>query len=93
MANDLWLHYSDKPILQSCAPLLEFIDACSRLAWEMCIQSPSMAVSHHAQYFASDYHTRFYSANTKSDEIKSYLWPTLLDCEGGSPVSKAIVMT
>lgn len=80
------------PLLGSYPPeVAKYADDCVDLCWSMVIQSPlfhlSWASPHGEMVDTSKY--TFY--RTSGHYVDYVVWPVLLDCEGGTVVSKGVV--
>ena len=82
----------DYPCLKACSGLLEYVSQCVRVAWGLCVQRLPYTISYESQTFNDGVHTRFHTSDADSEQIKSYLWPALVDAQGVC-VSRAVVIT
>ena len=82
----------DYPCLKACPGLLEYVSHCVRIAWGLCVQRSPYTISYESQIFEDGVHARFHTSDPDSTDIKSYLWPALVDCQGVC-VSRAVVIT
>ena len=82
----------DYPCLKACSGLLEYVSQCVRVAWGLCVQRLPYTISYESQTFDDGVHTRFHTSDADSEQIKSYLWPALVDAQGVC-VSRAVVIT
>lgn len=64
-----------------------------RIAWAIVVQSPGMFLEYDAGVFDPQKHDRFHTSDRASDNIVSYLWPSLLEKQSGKCVAKGIVIT
>ncbi|XP_066288196.1 uncharacterized protein [Branchiostoma lanceolatum] len=69
-----------------------YISECCRLAWQMNVQTPAMAISVETDVlFNPTLHDRAYDCERFADGtelIDYYVWPTLFDAENQLPVTK-----
>lgn len=54
-----------------------YINECSKICWDLCVQTPIMLINSSETLFNDDLHQRFYDSNKESLDISFYLWPTL----------------
>lgn len=57
------------------------------------LQSPAYVLEYEQRLFRRDVHVRFHSSNPESEDVRTYLWPALLEGPGGPCVHKAVVVT
>jgi hypothetical protein len=50
-------------------------------------------IEYEARVFRKDMHVRFYMSKEDSDDIKTYLWPALLEGESGPCIHQGVVIT
>ncbi|XP_013783676.1 uncharacterized protein LOC106467845 isoform X2 [Limulus polyphemus] len=93
VCSQIWATLYDYPSLKTCEGLLLYIRDCVRLAWGLTNQSPPYVISFETRTFNRNIHVRFHSSNQDSQEIKTYLWPTLLEGQNGPCVYKGVVIT
>ncbi|XP_076439683.1 uncharacterized protein LOC143279514 isoform X2 [Babylonia areolata] len=82
----------DYPCLKACPGLLQYVTHCVRVAWGLSVQRCPYAISYEAASFQEGLHARFHTSDPSSTEVRSYLWPALLDSQGAC-VSRAVVIT
>ncbi|XP_064631073.1 uncharacterized protein LOC135489591 isoform X2 [Lineus longissimus] len=93
VSGQLWQTLYDYPSLKSCQQLHQYIDESVRLAWALSVQNPPLVIDYDAALYKPESHSRFYLSEPDSTEIKSMIWPALLEGENGPCVSKGIVLT
>lgn len=89
----VWTTLFDYPLLKECQGLLRYINDCVRTAWALTVQNPPFVIDYESSVFNPDMHARFHTSDPGSPEIRSVLWPVLLESVGGPCVSKGIVLT
>ncbi|XP_025093599.1 uncharacterized protein LOC112563632 isoform X2 [Pomacea canaliculata] len=82
----------DYPCLRACPGLLDYISQCVRLAWGLSVQRKPYTINYDAHKFDSSMYTRFHTSDPNSEEIKTFLWPSLIDSLGRC-ASKGVVIT
>ncbi|XP_070212165.1 uncharacterized protein [Littorina saxatilis] len=82
----------DYPCLKACSGLLEYVSQCVRVAWGLCVQRSPYTINYEAQTFDDGFHTRFHTSDPDCKDVRSYLWPALVDSQGVC-VSRAVVIT
>lgn len=93
---DLEKCYGTLPFYQSviqCPEVLVYIEECSHLTWDLVVQNPPMVIKVNEKEFSPEIHTRFHSADKRSDDIMCYQWPTLIHESSGVVLIKGIVIT
>lgn len=93
---DLEKQYGDHPLFSPMTQLesvISYLEDCSRLAWDLVVQSPSMVINVSEREFVPELHTRFYTAKKNSPTILWYLWPTLMQSSSGGVLFKGVVIT
>ena len=88
--------YSSSPIFDQAKDLEAlhtYTKECSKVAWDLCVQTPPMVINYHEEQFNFDLHTRFYTSNKDLCDIFIYHWPTLLQSSPGQVLSKGVVQT
>ncbi|XP_015924662.1 uncharacterized protein [Parasteatoda tepidariorum] len=93
VCSQIYATLYDYPCLKKCSGLVKYAKDCVRLAWCLCNQNPPYLIDYETRTFRRDYHMRFHTSNQKSDAIKSYLWPTLVEGENGPCVHRGVVLT
>lgn len=93
VCSQIYATLYDYPCLKDCPPLIVYVRDCVRIAWCLTNQNPPFNIEYEYRTFSRDYHTRFHCSDPKSDAIKSYMWPVLLEGENGPVASKGIVLT
>ncbi|XP_067934204.1 uncharacterized protein [Watersipora subatra] len=83
----------DYPCLKKCTKLRVYIEECVRIAWRLCVQNPPCHLEFDCKRFSSNKHVRFHSSNGDSDQVKSYIWPALLDSKTGACLYKGTLLT
>lgn len=89
----IWATLYDYPCLKSCPGLVQYVKDAVRLAWGLVNQSPPFILEYEQRTLRRDVHVRFHSSNPESEQIRTYLWPALLEGVGGPCVHKAVVIT
>ncbi|PSN48173.1 hypothetical protein C0J52_08733 [Blattella germanica] len=89
----IWATLYDYPCLKTCPGLVQYVKDAVRLAWGLVNQSPPFMLEYEQRTLRRDVHVRFHSSNPESDQIRTYLWPALLEGAGGPCVHKAVVIT
>ena len=82
----------DYPSLKTCRGLLLYIEECVTVAWALTVQVPPLTLDYEVRQYNPDIHTRFHTSDPDADQIKSVLWPALMDAEG-TCVNKGVVIT
>lgn len=93
VCDRVWITLYDYPMLKECTGLLRYIDDSVRIAWAMSVQNPPFVIDYESKVFNADLHVRFHTSDAESPEIKSVLWPILLEGAGGPCVAKGVVLT
>ena len=58
------------------------------------VQTPAYLIKFDNKLFDPDFHVRFHISDSTSSQIKSYLWPTLIEeGDNGVCVHKGVVIT
>lgn len=57
------------------------------------MQTPSFVLEYEQRSFKRDLHVRYHSSDLESNQVRTYLWPALLEGQGGPCVHKAVVLT
>ncbi|KAJ9583613.1 hypothetical protein L9F63_022057, partial [Diploptera punctata] len=89
----IWATLYDYPCLKTCSGLVQYVKDAVRLAWGLVNQTPPFILEYEQRTLRRDVHVRFHSSNPESDQIRTYLWPALLEGTGGPCVHKAVVIT
>ncbi|KDR23548.1 hypothetical protein L798_12370 [Zootermopsis nevadensis] len=89
----IWATLYDYPCLKSCPGLVQYVKDAVHLAWGLVNQSPPFILEYEQRTLRRDVHVRFHSSNPESEQIRTYLWPALLEGIGGPCVHKAVVIT
>ncbi len=55
-----------------------YIGECSRVCWDLCVQTPAMLINSTETVYNDELHQRFFVSNKESCDIIMYIWPTLL---------------
>lgn len=81
------------PCLDTCTPLIHYISECVRHAWKMSNQLIPyyLDMDFTLGLMRIEKHERFISSDDRSDIIRGYLWPALI--QNNKCVCKAIVVT
>lgn len=93
---DLEKQYGDHPLFSSMMelePVICFLEECSRLGWDLVVQSPPMVINVSEREFVPELHTRFFTAKKSSPAVLWYLWPTLMQSSSGGVLFKGVVIT
>ena len=93
VCSQIWATLYDYPSLKTCTGLLQYVRDSVRLAWALVNQTPTYVLEYEQRLFRRDVHVRFHSSSTDSEDIRTYLWPALLEGAGGPCVHKAVVLT
>ncbi|XP_039275827.1 uncharacterized protein LOC111052650 [Nilaparvata lugens] len=93
VSSQLWATLYDYPCLKMCPGLLQYIRDSVRLAWALANQTPAYVLEYEQRVFRRELHVRFHTSKSDSDQIRTYLWPALLEGPGGPCVHKAVVIT
>ncbi|XP_065210500.1 uncharacterized protein LOC135838697 [Planococcus citri] len=93
VSTQLWATLYDYPCLKSCTGLLQYIKDSVRLAWALSNQTPCYVLEYEQRIYRQDVHVRFHTSKNDNDQIRTYLWPALLEGHGGACVHKAVVLT
>ncbi|KAK7582518.1 hypothetical protein V9T40_013963 [Parthenolecanium corni] len=93
VSAQLWATLYDYPCLKTCTGLLQYIKDSVRLAWALTNQIPAFILEYEQRTFRRDLHVRFHTSKSDNDQIRTYLWPALLEGAGGPCVHKAVVLT
>ncbi|RZF43272.1 hypothetical protein LSTR_LSTR001533 [Laodelphax striatellus] len=93
VSSQLWATLYDYPCLKMCPGLLQYIRDSVRLAWALANQTPAYVLEYEQRVFRRELHVRFHTSKSDSDQIRTYLWPALLEGPGGACVHKAVVIT
>lgn len=83
----------DRPGLSKSTEFQAYISECVQLSWSIIVQTPLLTLEYDATVFDSAKHERFHTSDRASDQIVSYLWPSLLEKQSGRCVAKGIVIT
>ncbi|KPJ12103.1 hypothetical protein RR48_02992 [Papilio machaon] len=81
------------PCLQSCGALHALAAACCRAAWPLCLHAPPLRIDTDFTPVVMNLerHVRLSNSSQRSDLIKSFVWPALMD--GNRCVFRAVVLT
>ncbi|XP_013781314.1 uncharacterized protein LOC106465625 [Limulus polyphemus] len=93
VCSQIWATLYDYPCLKNCEGLIEYVRDCIRLAWGLSTQAPPFVIDYESRVFRRDMHVRFHSSNQESNQVKTYLWPSLLEGINGPCVHKGVVVT
>jgi len=94
VCNQIWATLYDYPSLKHCDGLRNYAKDCVRLAWSMSTQNPPLVIEYETRTFRSDMHVRFHSSDQDSTQVKTYLWPALLEGHSqGSCIHRGVVIT
>ncbi|XP_060880536.1 uncharacterized protein LOC132952291 [Metopolophium dirhodum] len=93
VSSQLWATLYDYPCLKTCAGLHQYICDAVRLAWALVNQTPSFVLEYEQRSFKRDLHVRYHSSDLESNQVRTYLWPALLEGQAGPCVHKAVVLT
>ncbi|XP_055385151.1 uncharacterized protein LOC129614526 [Condylostylus longicornis] len=93
VANQVLSTLHEYPCLESCTPLIHFISKCVRLAWKMVNQKSPYYLDNDFTlgFLRPEKHDRHPHSDKRSDLIKSFLWPALM--QNNRCVFKAVVST
>ncbi|XP_065649383.1 mitochondria-eating protein isoform X1 [Hydra vulgaris] len=81
------------PSLSKLPGIALYTADCCRIAWAMVNQFPPMELEHSQEKFVPEMHARFHSSSEKSNKIKMYVWPCLVDSNNKSILYKGVVWT
>lgn len=87
----IWATLYDYPCLKGCAGLTRYVRDCVRLAWALSVHG--FALEFETRAFYRELHVRFHTSDHRSERIRTYLWPALLQAPRGPCVHKAVVIT
>ncbi|GFN80427.1 beta-1,3-glucosyltransferase beta3glc-t beta-3-glycosyltransferase [Plakobranchus ocellatus] len=93
VCQNIYATLYDYPGLQTCEGLVQYARTAVRLAWGLSVQVPPYTISYDARSFVPQNHDRFHTSDSDSDEIKSFLWPMLVDGQTGLCVTRGVVIT
>ncbi|XP_049859153.1 uncharacterized protein LOC126353934 [Schistocerca gregaria] len=93
VCSQIWATLYDYPCLKDCPGLIQYVKDAVRLAWCLINQSPPYVLEYEQRVVRKDMHVRFHLSNPENDQIRTYLWPALLEGPGGPCVHKAVVIT
>ncbi|RUS81293.1 hypothetical protein EGW08_010935, partial [Elysia chlorotica] len=93
VCQNIYATLYDYPGLQTCDGLVEYARTAVRLAWGLSVQVPPYTISYDARKFLPQNHDRFHTSDSDSDDIKSFLWPMLVDGQTGLCVTRGVVIT
>ncbi|KAK3762317.1 hypothetical protein RRG08_006061 [Elysia crispata] len=93
VCQNIYATLYDYPGLQTCDGLVEYARTAVRLAWGLSVQVPPYTISYDAQKFLPQNHDRFHTSDSDSEDIKSFLWPMLVDGHTGLCVTRGVVIT
>nr|CAB3260965.1 uncharacterized protein LOC100176502 [Phallusia mammillata] len=83
----------DRPGLSQSKEFQAYIKECVQLSWSIVVQVPALTLEYDATVFDGAKHDRFHTSDRASDQVVSYLWPSLLEKQSGRCVAKGIVVT
>ncbi|XP_077501898.1 uncharacterized protein LOC144112935 [Amblyomma americanum] len=87
----IWATLYDYPCLKGCAGLTRYVCDCVRLAWALSIHG--FVLEFETRAFRRELHVRFHTSDHRSERIRTYLWPALLQAPRGPCVHKGVVIT
>ncbi|KAH7983875.1 hypothetical protein HPB52_014987 [Rhipicephalus sanguineus] len=87
----IWATLYDYPCLKGCAGLTRYVCDCVRLAWALSVHG--FALEFETRAFRRELHVRFHTSDHRSERIRTYLWPALLQAPRGPCVHKGVVIT
>lgn len=93
VCQNIYATLYDYPGLQTCEGLVEYARTAVRLAWGLSVQVPPYTISYDARIYQPQNHDRFHTSDSDSEEIKSFLWPMLVDGHTGLCVTRGVVIT
>lgn len=64
-----------------------------KLSWSILIQSPKLYLNYSETRYDTDIHRRFYSSDHESEDIKFFIWPSLIEVGTLQTLCKGIVVT
>ena len=70
-----------------------YVCECVRLSWAIVNQVPPVEIEYTSERFSDVMHSRFHTSDSKSQWIKMYAWPTLVDSKDKNILSRGIVIT
>jgi len=81
------------PSLSKLPGIATYTTECCRVAWSMVNQIPPMEMEHSQDKFSPSLHTRFHASSDKSNKIKMYVWPAIVDSADKNVLYKGVVWT
>lgn len=87
----IWATLYDYPCLKGCTGLVRYVCDCVRLAWALSVQG--FVLEFETRAFNRELHVRFHTSDHRSERIRTYLWPALLQAPRGPCVHKGVVVT
>lgn len=89
--------YGASPVFsqaQGLDPIQSYIKECSKVSWDLCVQTPPMLIDSSEKQYNLDLHTRFYNSDKDMYDVLYYHWPTLLQSSpAGGVLFKGVVQT
>ncbi|XP_065350629.1 uncharacterized protein LOC135946347 [Cloeon dipterum] len=93
VCSQIWTALYDYPCLKSCQGLIAYVRSSVQMSWALVTQNPPLALEYEFKKYRPDLHSRFHASNPEKDEIRTYLWPALLESFNGPCLSKGVVIT
>ncbi|CAL1526696.1 unnamed protein product [Lymnaea stagnalis] len=93
VCQNIYATLYDYPGLKTCAGLTEYTKSTVKLAWGLSVQDPPYLIAYESRRFKPQCHVRFHTSDSDSEDIKSFLWPFLIDGHSGQCVAKGVVIT
>ncbi|XP_066913382.1 uncharacterized protein [Clytia hemisphaerica] len=81
------------PSLSRLPGISQYSADCCRVAWHMVNQIQPLELEHSQEKFNDATHTRFHASSEKTNKIKMYVWPTLIDTGSKAVLFKGVVWT
>ncbi|XP_059470854.1 uncharacterized protein LOC132193916 [Neocloeon triangulifer] len=93
VCSQIWTALYDYPCLKTCQGLIAYVRSSVQMAWSLATQNPPLALEYEFKKYRPDLHSRFHASNPEKDDIRTYLWPALLESVNGPCLSKGVVIT
>ncbi|GAB1604782.1 Hypothetical predicted protein [Argonauta hians] len=93
VCSQIYMTLYDYPSLRQSSGLRQYIEECIRVSWALNVQNPRYIISYDSRTFNPNFHSRFHTSDSTSDDILEFLWPTLLEGNSSCCVFKGVVIT
>lgn len=93
VCQNIYATLYDYPGLKSCAGLVDYTKNTVRLAWGLSVQDPPYYIVYDLRTFQASALTRFHTSDSESTNVRSFLWPMLVEGQSGQCVAKGVVIT